>query len=126
MFLFLNPLTLTSGDFHPHNCGHMIFIVLLLSELRGTLGSSVCSPTSSKVGVFPCSHPCFFQQVRVRVFHPTLVIESKIFFGWILPCRETVPLPDKAHMSQERVDRRTSSQLHYLFIYFLNFSLMIP
>lgn len=31
--------TITMGDFHPHNCVHIIFIVLLLSELHGSLGS---------------------------------------------------------------------------------------
>ena len=43
------------------------------------------------------------------------MIESKIFFRFILPALETVPSQDKAHMSQVWVDRRTSSH----FVVFL-------
>lgn len=37
--VMFNPRTLASGDFHPRDCAHMIFIVLLLSELHGSLSS---------------------------------------------------------------------------------------
>jgi len=57
-------------------------------------------------------------------FHLTLLIEVNIFSGRYYYCRETVPSPDKAHLSQERMQRKNKlkaplflfkTRLHKLF-----------
>lgn len=81
----INPRTLMFGDFHPHNSCHMIFIVLLLSELHGSLcGFRLFTDVINDM--FVSLLPWFFSRgMRSGDFHPTLVIENNIFYGWNLP-----------------------------------------
>lgn len=63
-----------SGDFHPRDCGHVIFIVLLLSELRFSLLTGIME--GRRVSLLP---PLIFS-TDTGDFQPTLVMEGKIFF----------------------------------------------
>ena len=108
-----NPRTLTPGDFHPGDCFHVIFIVLPLSELRGSLGSFLLlTDVIEGMRVSLLRSLVFSTGTCSGDFHPALVIEGKTFFIWNLPNMKTVSSPNKTHMSQEWVDRRASSQLH--------------
>lgn len=51
--LVFNPTTLALGDFHPCNCVNMIFIVLPLSELPGSLGSLMLLPDVTEGRLVP-------------------------------------------------------------------------
>lgn len=77
----INPRTLTLGDFHACDCDHVIFIVLLLSVLCGSLGSFILPKDITEGNCVSLLPYLFFQQAGVRVI---LVFEGKIFFGWIL------------------------------------------
>lgn len=84
---FINPRTLTSGEFPPTHThkkkSHVIFLVLLLSELHGTLGSAHWY--HQWFGWSLLSSMFFFPSgTGSSDFHLTLVIENNIFYGWHL------------------------------------------
>ena len=78
----------------------MIVIVLLLSELCGCM-SSFSLLTDTIEGRHVSLLPCLLASLGTCSgdFHPTIVIEGKTFFMFILPTLETVPSPGKAHMN---------------------------
>lgn len=69
-----------------HDSCHVIFIVLLLSELHGSLGSfRLLIHVINGMFVSFLPSMVFSRGMRPGDFHPTLMIESNIFYGWNLP-----------------------------------------
>lgn len=79
--------TLTLGDFHPHDTCHVIFIVLLLSELHGSLGSfRLLIDVIDGMFVSLLPSMVFSRGMRSSDFHPKLVIESNVLWMEFTQC----------------------------------------